>query len=220
MTEPRVDGSLLWATETSEFDVVFKGETIGAYRVELSPDASANILTLRAIYEDANVRTDATVRLHRETLRPLGSFKEIRAPQGTFQISGTYQKGVIDLKAVTPRGPQEVAIPLVEPVFDNDSLLTVIRAIALAPGERLGVEVANLDTARTYFCWLERAAASGAPGGADAAPGTPPSRRVLLTFETADSHEMTYRDEPPHALLRYDNRNLLFILRQFDRSPA
>ena len=209
MTEPRVDGSLLWATETSEFDVVFKGETIGQYRVELSPDAATNVLTLRAVFEDANVRTDATVRLHRETLRPLGSFKEIRAPQGTFQISGTYQEASIDLKAVTPRGPQEVSIPLVAPVFENDSLLTVIRAIALAPGERLGIEVANLDNARTYFCWIERPAA-----------GTPPSRRLLLTFETADSHEMTYSEEPPHALLRYDNRNILFVQRQFERSPA
>jgi hypothetical protein len=208
--------ALLWARETAVYAISFQGEVVGRYTVEISPDAEAGTLGLVASYEDANVRTCAEVTLVRDTLYPVSAYKKIEAPQGEFHLSGVYTEGALALKAQTPGGPQQVDVPLAVPVFDNDSVLTVVRTMPLEPGYRGSLEVANIDNGRTYFAWVEYVARQMV--GRDEARVD--CHQIRLVFDNAESHEMWYAVDPPHALVRYDNRTVIFDLEEFSRQEV
>ena len=204
---------LLWARERAVYAISFKDEVVGRYTVEITPDADAGTLGLVASYEDANVRTRAELTLKRATLYPLSAYKKIEVPQGEFHLSGTYTDTALQLKAQTPGGPQQVEVPLVVPVFDNDSVLTIVRALPLEAGYRGSLEVANIDNGRTYFAWVEHVTREVAPGDEESVD----SHQIRMVFDNAESHEMWCRVDPPHALVRYDNRTVVFALEEFSR---
>jgi len=208
--------ALLWARERAEYAISFKDEVVGRYSVEVTPDAAAGTLGLVAIYEDATVRTRAELTLKRETLHPLSAYKKIEAPQGEFHLSGIYTENALQLKAQTPGGPQQVEVPLVVPVFDNESVLTIVRALPLKAGYRGSLEVANIDNGRTYFAWVEYVARQRAPGDTESVD----CHQIRLVFDNAESHEMWYGVDPPHALVRYDNRTVVFALEEFSREEV
>lgn len=81
-----------------------------------------------------------TVVFRRDTLLPLRSFRSLETDIGLFDVETRYEPGAADVRRQSIEGIDERRLPTRGPVYDNEMMGTVLRAIPLDPGTRLKVQ--------------------------------------------------------------------------------
>lgn len=211
-----LDASVFRSNERYCYATRFKGQPVGQLQLLTLAKTAESPLRFRTHYDTGKTIIQSTVEVDHDTLYPRRMIKTSRGEGGDLDIEAHYESGLVRLRATTPTGPQGLVVPASKPLYDNEQLLFLLRALPLSQSLKVGFESVNIDAGSRFFTWVKTE-----PGGPIEVPaGRFDTTLVKLHFDSHGTISVWYATERPHAMIRYDGHNEVAMERIPCRPPS
>ncbi|RKX92084.1 MAG: hypothetical protein DRP84_10600 [Spirochaetes bacterium] len=205
----------LWRGESAcIYDLVKDEMSIGLASFEISSGKLKNekVYLIEGKIVMGGVSDISKITIRAKDLKPMKTEKNMLLPQGETKIEAEYFGNKVKLTAKTSQAPpQRMRLSLPEDAYDNEEILMLLRTLPFKVG--LQMEFSNFSPAAG--CTYPSVVRVLTEESVQTPAGTFECFKVELKVAMANiTHYAWYTKDYPHYLVKYDNREIVFKLKE------
>jgi len=184
----------------------YHGVPVGGGEMEIFRRDSRFVFSQR--YRVGEFRDEIRIEVDARTLKPVSESRTLNTTKGKITLDTRYEDGKLSIELNTPEGPKSATMTVPEDAYDNDEVLFLFRTLPFREGYSTSythVIPINALKPKATVKVLSREKVS-TPGGEFEA-------WKLEVKVGVQKQYIWYAVEKPHLLVKYDNGQLIFLLK-------
>ncbi|MEW5818900.1 MAG: DUF3108 domain-containing protein, partial [Cyanobacteriota bacterium] len=147
---------------------------------------------------------NTSVLVNDQNLKPIKAFRKIELGGQEFSVSGDFKNNVVNVKAKTPEGAQNVTVDIPDNTYHNDSLLMSVMAMEMDKKKKISFK--HYNPANSYVGDYSVSVIGEEKVTVPA--GTFDTFHLKLDYLNGKSiHDAWYEKSVPHKLVKYINKD-------------